>query len=283
MLAPIRKLYSLIADAKKAKHPLRYFFARIIVKNERLSRNIIINRNSYLIRLSQSNIAVNFFGNGQKERLEEENIIRQILRSGDTYVDVGANIGTLSLFSKSLVGSLGRVYAIEANKTTFFRLKDNIELNNADIKIYNFIVSSDSNNQAYITNMSADDCNYVVEDDSSAQNSQAIKTITLDKLLEKESSIRLLKIDIEGYEYEALLGAQDTLKKVKNIYLEHHTDMARNGMEDTLGIYAMLKRYDFQIFPIDLLNKVDYRRTNEVEKSQFGRLNCDYLITVKNN
>ena len=46
-----------------------------------------------------------------------------------------------------------------------------------------------------------------------------------DYLIEKNiTNIDFLKIDTEGYEYEAILGLRNKLKNVKFIFFEHHYD-----------------------------------------------------------
>jgi hypothetical protein len=53
------------------------------------------------------------------------------LRRGDTFVDVGANIGYYSLLASKLVGPGGSVVALEASPTIFHQLQDNLRLNNS--------------------------------------------------------------------------------------------------------------------------------------------------------
>ena len=58
-------------------------------------------------------------------------LIQSRVRPGDTFCDVGANIGYDSLLASRLVGCSGRVVAIEASPSTYRRLLNNLHLNNA--------------------------------------------------------------------------------------------------------------------------------------------------------
>ncbi|MGA7258716.1 MAG: FkbM family methyltransferase [Terracidiphilus sp.] len=65
-----------------------------------------------------------------------ENFVRQdylrngvALKTGDTVVDIGANIGAFALLAASIVGPTGRVIAIEPAGRTFARLEENVRLN----------------------------------------------------------------------------------------------------------------------------------------------------------
>src|SRR5262245_25225023 len=55
--------------------------------------------------------------------------VRTRLRAGDTFIDVGANIGYFTLLASRLVGPTGHVYAIEASPSIYQRLTRNVGLN----------------------------------------------------------------------------------------------------------------------------------------------------------
>jgi FkbM family methyltransferase len=76
----------------------------------------------------------------------EVNIIRAFVKPGDTVLDIGANIGDLTVPMARLVGSEGRVYAIESNAATFQILCANLALNNLrNVKPINcFVADSES-------------------------------------------------------------------------------------------------------------------------------------------
>ena len=56
--------------------------------------------------------------------------IRANLKRGDTFVDVGANIGYYDLIASRIVAQTGRVFAIEASPSIYSRLVRNLALNN---------------------------------------------------------------------------------------------------------------------------------------------------------
>lgn len=55
--------------------------------------------------------------------------IRKILRPGDIFIDIGANIGYFSVLAARLVGPTGRVFAFEPVPPTVERLRHNIKIN----------------------------------------------------------------------------------------------------------------------------------------------------------
>ncbi len=57
-------------------------------------------------------------------------LLERLLRPGDAFLDIGANIGYFTIFGAALVGFNGRVHAFEPNPRTFDLLSRNVRLNN---------------------------------------------------------------------------------------------------------------------------------------------------------
>jgi FkbM family methyltransferase len=66
---------------------------------------------------------------------DELEILRRLVRPGFQFVDLGANVGTYSIFVARLAGPTGRVLAIEPQASLLERLRENIALNNLDIMV----------------------------------------------------------------------------------------------------------------------------------------------------
>ena len=58
-----------------------------------------------------------------------ERLIQRLLQPGDTFIDVGGNVGMLTLTGAAAVGSEGRVYAFEPNPEMAGRIRQVVELN----------------------------------------------------------------------------------------------------------------------------------------------------------
>ena len=56
----------------------------------------------------------------------ETNYLSTILKNGDIFLDIGANIGLFSLLASKLVGEQGKVISFEPSVDVFLRLKENI-------------------------------------------------------------------------------------------------------------------------------------------------------------
>jgi len=148
------------------------------------------------------------------------------LEEGMTVFDVGANVGELSLLFSRFVGSSGQVHAFEASQSTFDKLKTVCEIANRPQISLNHLAVAD---QTKILKLN------VYEEEYSGWNSLAnrplenyginikpiyteeVQSITLDTYCEnnKIEFIDLLKIDVEGAEYQVILGAKSLFERKK--------------------------------------------------------------------
>jgi FkbM family methyltransferase len=150
-------------------------------------------------------------------------LIGSILKPGDVFVDVGANIGYYTLLGSSLVGAKGRVISIEASPAIFAQLQENSAMNGAsNVRLVNHAVS-DSVGELPLYggtrwNRGASSTT-VHEFDQEPEASVA--AAPLDALLSKHEMehIALIKIDIEGGELPVLRRLLDTLDKYPSEFM----------------------------------------------------------------
>lgn len=135
---------------------------------------------------------------------------------GGVVVDIGANIGTFSLFAAQFAD---RVYAVEPEPHNLKALKNNIIINNMNDKVITIPYGiSDFKGTAVIHDSGGGSS---IKDDGSF--GAEIEIMTLDNLfsLYQIDSVDVLKIDVEGSEVEIILGAsQENLNKCKYITME---------------------------------------------------------------
>ncbi len=165
-------------------------------------------------------------------------VLQSFLKQGDVFVDVGANIGFLSLAGAYKVGKTGKVYAFEPVPETFEILKFNKSINEFNqIQLYQLalgneekegIIYSESENRggASIIN-------------HTSQKGMAIKVKRFDDLNISEK-ISVIKIDVEGFEFEVLKGAKNTIKRHKPSLIIEYSKMRINSAKD-LEIFNWLK------------------------------------------
>jgi len=189
----------------------------------RVSRFFSIDRGDFKIRFYPTNISLRLWVSklrGLTIYETDENFLRSYLRPGDVVVDVGANIGFHTLISSVTTGERGRVYSIEAHPRTYKALCGNIEFNGFyNIKTYNLAIGERQGHIAF-SDKRQDDRNAVVSDSEGV----GVEMTRLDSLDIGESSIALLKVDVEGYEKFVFEGADRLLENVRCICYESAED-----------------------------------------------------------
>ena len=150
-----------------------------------------------------------------------EKTIRSILRPGDTFVDAGANIGFYTLLASQLVGTRGNVVAFEMISTTAEILRLHVTNNHcANVRIVEGALAETSGKmlKASITDGKSGQASVAR---SAGSTEIEVETVTLAEQLANHSSIRLIKMDLEGAELGALQGLEKDLVKVQAIIFEN--------------------------------------------------------------
>ncbi|MDR3506192.1 MAG: FkbM family methyltransferase [Acidocella sp.] len=141
----------------------------------------------------------------------EAEVFAQLLSPGETVVEVGANIGAHTVHLSQLVGSAGRVYALEPQRVIFQLLCTNVAINEA-FNVHTFHAGAG----AAAGSMKLPEINYHYPDSnfggvSLLEQTQGdeVRIISLDSLT--LPSLRLIKIDVEGMEDVVLEGAREQI------------------------------------------------------------------------
>ena len=233
----------ILNSTRNRKNPIKFLFATMLMKSG-LCKYSIINRGSFKMRFFPSELSRELWMDSSWA-IETPNFCKKYLKSGDIVLDVGANIGTVTLQASICVESLGRIYSIEPHPQIFKFLNENIILNNFEnVKLFNIAVGNKSGTILF-SNQKSNCQNKIILEKSNETIEVPIKL--LDELAIDESEIDLLKIDVEGFEQFVLLGAKKTLEKTKCVYIE---TIEKLYNYDRNKIFEILNNYGFELFTI---------------------------------
>ncbi|MDG5490033.1 FkbM family methyltransferase [Psychroserpens sp. SPM9] len=258
----LRHIKTVISILKEREHPLKIIWAYVLLRTG-LNRYVKIKQNGYKINLSQSNLAITLFGNKNYGH-EDEGFLRKTLKPNDTYIDVGANIGTLVLTGAICVGNEGKVIGIEAHPNTFNVLQANVNLNSFNnIKLINSAVGNEKGT-LHFSDAKSDDSNKIL---LNSDEGVKVAVNTLDMLLKEIKHIDLLKIDVEGFEKQVFEGATQTLNKTSLIYFEsfernftnynYHTgDLIKLLNDSGFFVYKMINLQQLQLLDINYKSEI---------------------------
>ena len=185
------------------------------------------------------------------------------IQPGMKVVDVGGNIGFYSILFSRLVGGHGVVHVFEPAAVNFKHLKANTKgLKN--VVINNYAVAERS---GMICLFRSDELNvdHQTYDIGENRNSNEVPCIALDDYFHNNECADFIKIDIQGYEYHALLGMKETIKRSHSIVIfsEFWPYGLRKAGVDPNEYLALLKELGFELkfwrYPegIDYPEKID--------------------------
>lgn len=143
--------------------------------------------------------------------------LRRRLRPGRTLIDVGANIGYFSLLGAKLVGSTGSVVAVEAFPSTFELLQRNLARNDArNVRAVHIAATAQAgvvplynpelHNTGTATTVAAEGLELLAE----VEARPLADVLTPDEV----ASARIIKIDVEGAEFDVLRGLDSVLPQM---------------------------------------------------------------------
>jgi FkbM family methyltransferase len=138
----------------------------------------------------------------------ERTLLKDIIKPGMTVVDVGANIGIYTAFMTKIVGEKGKVYAFEPSPYTFNLLQKCVRNHNVTL-----VQAAVGDTTGRITLYLSDKLNvdhHTYETDEERQRID-IPSYRLDDYLKNEK-VDFIKMDIQGFEYRALLGMKNILQ-----------------------------------------------------------------------
>lgn len=191
---------------------LRHALKRILYSNLPAEWQEAIDQRYYslLLRLGRIDLS------GEAE-LE---LLHHLVRSGDTVLDIGANLGVYTLRLSELVGPTGQVHSFEPVPRTFRLLDHNVKAHAPypNVRIHQAAVS-DRSGPAILhlpVEGTLEDYYYasLAKDPGTAARAIPVETVALDGWLTLEiGNVAFLKIDTEGAELEVLRGAARILRE----------------------------------------------------------------------
>ena len=146
-------------------------------------------------------------------------MLKSFLKPGMVFLDLGANVGYFSAISAALVGVHGRVFVFEPAPNCFTRLQRNLSV--FPQAFVHHCAASDRTGQTWFYLHSKENGWGSLFNDGDLRQRVEVNTIRLDDWARDAAIKRLdfLKIDIEGSEYGALLGAQALLKRFRPVVI----------------------------------------------------------------
>lgn len=163
-------------------------------------------------------------------------VFRRVLRPGMSVIDIGANIGYFALLSASLVGPTGRVLAIEPNPRNVRMLEASRRANGfAQLTPCQAAAGRKAGLLVLNTAYSNGTTSSISADLDALLGSQTVACLAVDQIVAADQPVDFIKVDVEGAEYNALLGCQRTIASFRPVIVSEFGPGMLQGISGVSG------------------------------------------------
>jgi FkbM family methyltransferase len=204
-----------------------------------------------------------YWFHGKKREAETMKLFSRLIRPGDTVFDIGGHIGYMALYFSRLAGESGKVFVFEPGKNNLRYLeqntrgKQNIVLvpkgaGNTDGKLEFFLEDLTGQNNSFIDH-------YHVLDENAKQaffhpnvSADSVEVVRLDSFVALgDISPNFIKIDVEGFELEVLLGMEHVLDA-------HHPLLMIEVTRNKKVLYGLLQKHGYECYDSSMKKVADF-------------------------
>lgn len=255
-------------------------------------------KKKYLNKDKKYNDLYDFFANNS-DKAEKfiQYIYGIIVKEGDCVIDVGANHGFHTILLSKLVGESGVVLACEAIENNINDIKSTTNIQNI-----HFCCAAITKPDV-VEHLKEISFNYFPDNDGlsgimkrpDVKDKEILVTVpisTLDKIVTeqricKEKQISFIKIDVEGGDFDVLLGAENILKEYKPVVIfesgrQFSADLYNYTKEEFFQYFEKIGYVMFQ-FTGGILQRDDWSKNNVYWETWLIHKDSSYLSFFKNN
>jgi FkbM family methyltransferase len=196
---------------------------------------------------------------GRFYELATQLFVRQFVRLGDSFVDVGGNIGMITLLAAHGVGASGRVHAFEPNPVAFGRLKRALEVNRIAHVTARQVALGDRPGEMVLSVLlghtgmgTLGELN--AADQGKVTDRHKVEVVRGDDVLPPHlPGPMTIKIDVEGFECHALRGLSRTLDRLRPAVIAEAlpVTLARAG-ESVPALLALMEGHGYRAYDLDI-------------------------------
>lgn len=203
----------------------------------------------------------------------ELNTLKQFLNTDSVFLDIGANFGLFTLNAANSISESGKIISFEPFPKNFEALLRNVNSNNLNqVQLVKSAVGNENTTIELYLDEKENNLGSVSALPIENAIIEKVQSISIDSFL-KDSSIKkidFVKIDVEGFEYNVLLGMKETLKIHKpTLLIEIFND---ENSENENNINSLL---------IDLgYSKLFIKDDGTLSKTPIQQERCNYIFTI---
>jgi len=261
--------------------PGRERLSRLFKASEQLKANI----SDGIIWLADEDVAIHTSADNYIEwtilstgTYEDEinKLIKITLKHGDVALDIGGNIGLQSIRMSQAVGAEGKVFAFEPLSHLQEKFSRNVKLNKANnVKLFPFALSNiESEADFSIDKGNWNQGTFSIANNQGGTEIQHVSIKVADEIPEIKTLKRadLIKIDVEGFEYQVLLGLKQTIEKHKpRIIFEYDSNYWLKHEQNIEDCFSFLSKLNYTFYQITSIGCELIKQSSDIES---GNLFC---------
>ena len=245
-----------------------YYIDTIIYTFIRVSNNkyskIRVNNSFLNISFDDKGLSKDLLIHKKREKFSTD-FLKLIIQKNEIIIDIGANIGYYALLESQLASN-GKVFAMEPVPESFSLLDKNIKLNECkNIDAYKMAISDISGKSKMYVYDKRNRCSFIKDPSGNIINEVEVPIMTLDQFVESHVNQypTLIRMDLEGYEFQVIKGAHNILNNNRPLKLVIELHPQLMSIERMMYILDTLKQANFKIE--EIINDPeasDYRSIN---------------------
>ena len=148
---------------------------------------------------------------------QDRSLIKKYVTPGAIVVDIGANIGIYTKFLSKVAGNKGKVHAFEPSPDNFLRLKAYTQKLSNVVIHQKAIGKTTGQLKLYVSyDLNVDHRTYPTDD---VRKIKTVDCIRLDDYFDAQRRVDFIKMDIQGFEYQAFLGMERIIAENRDILI----------------------------------------------------------------
>ncbi len=168
--------------------------------------------------------------------------VMHALRDSDTFIDIGANVGSYTVLAGSAVGA--SCISIEPVPSTFTHLVENIELNSINDRVDHLNIALGETPGKLRFSTDKDTMNHVIAESEDCQRCIEVEVKSLDDVV-RERVPTVIKMDVEGWEANVVAGAKNILSQESPLALIMEFGLGKRYGFNEKELYSKILDFGF--------------------------------------
>ena len=189
---------------------------------------------------------------GVHER-ESSQVVKKIIEPGMTILEIGANIGYYAILEARNAGASGHLYAVEPSPFNVALLKKNLARNNIkNADVYAMAIGEQNTTLPFFIAEKSNLSSFIDREAVGTMDGTTVdvNVQTLDAFLADKKPVDFIRMDVEGYEWEILQGAEKILSQAtppKYFFIELHSTLLPKKNRSSRDVIEKLVQCGYRV------------------------------------